>query len=130
MNGRFETRVFLTMPLYLSDPNGSLPSRLALTENVSARGARVVTRETVIVGESWLITLLAGDLRVSAQVVYCKPSSNNNFCIGLQLERPVQNWWNQRKPASNPLPAVVLPAPEGAIAFSKTIKRGKPAVSV
>lgn len=130
MNGRFETRVFLTMPLYLCDPKGALPSRLALTENVSARGARIVTRETVATGESWFITPLTGDLRVSAQVIYCEPSSNNNFCIGLQLERPVHSWWNKRQPASNPLPAAVLPAPDGAIALPKTIKRGKPAVSV
>jgi hypothetical protein len=130
MNGRFETRVFLTMPLYLCDPKGALPSTLALTENVSARGARIVTKLTAAAGERWLIAALTGNLRISAQVMYCEPSSNNNFCIGLQLEHPVHNWWNQSQPASNPVTMPVLPAQDTSIPLPKAIKRGKAAVSV
>ena len=96
MNGRFETRVFLTIPLYLLGPSAQSCSSLALTENVSARGARIVTKRYAAPGECWQLTALSGDLRLPVRVIYCEAASNGNFCIGLQLDRPVKEWWNGR----------------------------------
>lgn len=127
-NGRFETRVSLTIPLYLLDPKLPSPSMLALTENVSARGARIVTKQTAIAGENWQIAALSGELRLVAQVIYCEPLSNNNFCIGLRLEHPIQNWWRKGGSASNADAADAIAAQ--SMLMPKTVKRGKPSASV
>jgi hypothetical protein len=94
MNGRFENRVFLTVPLYLRDPNKSVPADLALTENVSAHGARIVTKRSGNPGEQWQVAAISNGVRHHARVIYCVAVSKHNFCIGLELEEPAQNWWD------------------------------------
>jgi len=94
MNGRFESRVFLTVPLYLHDSTKSVPADLALTENVSSHGARIVTKRAGNPGEEWQIAAMANGIRRDARVVYCEELSNRNFCIGLELEESAQNWWD------------------------------------
>jgi len=94
MNGRFETRVFLTVPLYLHDSNKSVPADLALTENVSSHGVRIVTKRAGNPGEEWQIAAMSNGIRHDARVVYCEALSNHNFCVGLELEQSAQNWWD------------------------------------
>jgi PilZ domain len=94
MNGRLESRVFLTVPLYLHDSNKSVPADLALTENVSSHGARIVTKRAGNPGEEWQIAAIANGVRRDVRVVYCEELSNRNFCIGLELEDAAQNWWD------------------------------------
>lgn len=94
MNGRFEIRVFLTVALYLHDSNKSVPADLALTENVSAHGARIVTKRAGNPGEEWQIAAISNGIRHDVRVIYCVALSKHNFCIGLELEEPAQNWWD------------------------------------
>lgn len=93
-NGRFERRVFLTIPLYLHDSNRSVPADLALTENVSSHGVRIVTKRAGSPGEEWQIAAIANGIRREVRVVYSEELSNRNFRIGLELEDAAQNWWD------------------------------------
>jgi hypothetical protein len=66
---------------------------LALTENVSPRGARIITKRARKAGDSCGLASLSGGFYVSARVVYCERLPNRNYCIGLELQESQQNWW-------------------------------------
>jgi hypothetical protein len=93
MNGRFETRVFLRLAILMRSPSHRSASDLALTENVSPRGARIITKRFRKPGELCEIADLSSGFYVSARIVYCERLANRNYCIGLELEAPQQDWW-------------------------------------
>ncbi len=94
MNGRFETRLFVTVPLYLLDPKHSDLVDLALTENVSPCGVRIVSKRCAEPGGAWELRSLSGGLQISVRVIYCEKVRRHSFRIGLRLLDPVQQWWN------------------------------------
>ncbi len=100
LDGRMETRLPIVMPIYLIDGRRSAqPPELALTENVSANGVRVVSKWKRKPGEQQRFTLLSGEDALAAQVVYCHQTPSNSYCIGLRLRQPCAGWWRaQEKP--------------------------------
>lgn len=94
MNGRFETRLFVTVPLYVLDPTHPDLVDLALTENVSPCGVRILSKRCAQPGESWELRPLSGELQMSVRVIYCEKIRRHNFRIGLRLLDPIQQWWN------------------------------------
>jgi hypothetical protein len=95
LDGRMETRLQVAVPIYLLDGRkGAQPPELALTENVSSSGVRVVTKWRREPGERERVTLLGGDTPLSAKVVYCHPVPQNSYCVGLKLEEHRAGWWN------------------------------------
>jgi hypothetical protein len=90
-----EGRVPMVLPVYLlDDKRGPQPAELALTENVSSSGARVVTKWRREPGDPQRITLLSGETLLTAQVVYCHPVPKSSFCVGLKLTERCAGWWN------------------------------------
>lgn len=71
----------------LTDP--SLATEFTTTENISGRGARVVTKK---LWSSLVIKSLEGDLQSEARVIYCQPIRENVYAIGLQLIAPRGDW--------------------------------------
>jgi PilZ domain len=63
-----------------------------ITENVSARGARVVTNKPWHPNDHVKVRSLLGSLRSRARVVYCEPLGNDSFAIGLELFVSVGEW--------------------------------------
>jgi hypothetical protein len=97
LDGRMETRVSIVMPVYLLDAKRSTqPPELALTQNVSATGARVVTKWRREPGDQERLSLLSGDTALSAAVVYCHATPKSSYCIGLRLLEPSVGWWNEQ----------------------------------
>ncbi len=94
MNGRFEIRLFVTVPLYVLDPTRSDFADLGLTENVSPSGLRILSKRCAIPGESWELSRLSGGLQILARVIYCEKVRRHSFRLGLRLLDPVQQWWN------------------------------------
>lgn len=95
LDGRMETRLQLAVPIYLLDAKrGAQPPELALTENVSSSGVRVVTKWRREPGERERVTLLSGDAPLTAEVVYCHPVPQNSYCVGLKLQQRRAGWWN------------------------------------
>jgi hypothetical protein len=76
----------------LTSPDSTLPTELTLTENISSRGARVVTKGLWSANDSLVIKSLEGDLLSKARVIYRQPIRENVYAIGLQLLAPKGDW--------------------------------------
>ena len=95
--GRCEKRIPATVAVMLTGQDPAFPPELTLTENISALGARVVSKKHWSENEYLLIKSLAGDLQSGARVIYCQSVRKNVFAIGLQLLAPTGRWhkWSQ-----------------------------------
>ena len=90
--GRYEKRSAEAVAVMLTSPNPVVPAELTLTENISSRGARVVTKGLWSANDSLVIKSLEGDLQSEARVIYRQPIRENVYAIGLQLSAPKGNW--------------------------------------
>jgi len=63
-------------------------TELTLTENISGRGARVVTKKRWSANESLVIKSFEGDLQSEARVIYSHPIRESVYAIGLELIAP------------------------------------------
>lgn len=83
-NGRFETRVLLRLAVLMRNPSHPSLTDLGLTENVSPRGARIVTKRFRKPGETCEIADLSGSLYVSARIVYCERLVESQLLHGIR----------------------------------------------
>lgn len=90
--GRFEKRSVAAVAVMLTSPDSTFPTELTLTENISSRGARVVTRTLWRANDSLVIKSLEGDLYSQARVVYRQPIREEVYAIGVELIEPCGNW--------------------------------------
>jgi hypothetical protein len=98
LDGRMEARIPIVMPIYLIDGRRTTqPPELALTQNVSSTGMRVVTKWRREPGEKERVTLLSGEHALSAEVVYCHHSDKTGYSVGLRLHEPCANWWHEQE---------------------------------
>ena len=97
LDGRTEARLPIAMPIYLIDRRRTAqPPELALTENVSSNGLRVLSKWHRKPGEQERFTLLSGEDALTARVVYCQPAATTSFCSGLRLREPCAGWWREQ----------------------------------
>ncbi len=91
--GRVEHRIAKIEVVELLHVGESLVAKVeAITENVSLRGARVITDSICSPGK--LVSLDAPEehLKLQARVVYCQFLGKGKFAIGLQLDERVEEW--------------------------------------
>ena len=71
-------------------------SERTVTENVSPRGARVVTEMVCAPGKHVLVTAPKEGVKSLARVVYCQrvDPESTKFVVGLQLVVRVEDWGN------------------------------------
>jgi hypothetical protein len=91
-SGRTEKRSPWAVPVELSRLDLSLPAETTVTENISPRGARVVSKQQWQEGDRVLLKTLEGDLRWQAKVVYCEILPSNAFAFGLKLLTALDRW--------------------------------------
>lgn len=89
---RLEDRSQLHVTVDLSGLDVHTAAQQGVTENVSARGARVVTSKPWQTNEHLKVRSLLGSLRSRARVVYCQPLGKDSFAIGLELFVSVGDW--------------------------------------
>jgi len=89
---RYEKRSAAAVAVMLTSTDPAFPTELTLTENISSRGARVVTKGLWWVNDSLVIKSLEGDLQCEARVIYRQPLREDVDVIGLQLIAPEGNW--------------------------------------
>jgi len=94
--GRSENRNSLTVAVELYSLDSHTPAQRGFTQNVSPRGARVVTGRSWQPNDRLHIKSLRGNLRSNARVVYCQPLADDSFAIGLELVTPAGNWGARR----------------------------------
>ena len=82
----------MEIPVVL-DGHRQLPgTESTFTENVSARGARVVSTRRWEQGERLTFVARTGEFRSSARVAYCQPLQGDGFAIGVEFLEPKGRW--------------------------------------
>lgn len=67
-------------------------TELTVTENISLRGARIVTKKPWSANDPIVVKSLEGNLQSEARVIYCQRMRENVNAIGVQLIAPKGNW--------------------------------------
>jgi hypothetical protein len=86
-DGRSEGRIPKRLAAEVLCPGGSVPREMAFTENVSPRGARVITAQLWQPGTRVLLTFPETSIRFQGRIVYCRRLESGNFAVGLELSR-------------------------------------------
>ena len=95
LDGRIEKRIPMAVLVYLVSLEEPRVAERVLTENVSSHGARVVTKRLWRPGEQQWISPLSGQFQLAAQVVYCHPLPNREYCVGLDFRGHSINWQDE-----------------------------------
>ena len=89
---RVERRIPMEIPVVL-DGHRQMPGvESTFTENVSARGARVVSTRRWEHGERLTFASRTGEFRSSARVAYCQPLQGDGFAIGVEFLDAKGRW--------------------------------------
>jgi hypothetical protein len=89
---RAERRVPMEIPVILDGHRQVPGTESTFTENVSARGARVVSTRRWEQGERLTFVSRTGEFRSSARVAYCHPLQGDGFAIGVEFLEPKGRW--------------------------------------
>ena len=96
--GRFEQRIAKTEIVELLNLDGSPIAKVkAFTENVSPRGARVITDSIWAPGKFVRLDAPKELVNLPGRVVYCQPLGEGKFAVGLQLDVRVEKWRKSQK---------------------------------
>lgn len=89
---RAEDRIPMEVAVQIAG-NEFLPGvETAFTENVSGRGARVVSVRRWRVNDRLHLATLPGSFKATARVAYCQPMRGAGFAIGLEFLEPTGHW--------------------------------------
>jgi PilZ domain len=89
---RIERRIPMEIPVVLDGHRETPGAESTFTENVSARGARVVSTRRWDKGASLTIVSRTGEFRSSARVAYCQPLHGDGYAIGVEFLEPTGRW--------------------------------------
>jgi hypothetical protein len=89
---RAEDRMPMKVTVDLSSLDIRTPAQEGVTENISPRGARVLTKKPWKPDDRLNVRSLVGNFRSRARVVYCVPVDEQLFAIGLQLFAAAGSW--------------------------------------
>jgi len=89
---RRENRIPMEIPVVL-DGHRHLPGAEAtFTENVSARGARVVSVRRWEKGAALKLASRTGEFRSEARVAYCQPLRGDGYAVGVEFLETSGRW--------------------------------------
>jgi len=89
---RAERRIPMEIPVLIDGHRRAPGSESTFTENVSARGARVVSVRRWEQGEPLIFASRTGEFRSAARVAYCQPLQSEGFAIGVEFLEPNGRW--------------------------------------
>lgn len=89
---RAERRIPMEIPVLLDGHRRTPGVESTFTENVSARGARVVSVRRWDKGESLTLASRTGEFRSLARVAYCQPLHGDGYVIGVEFLEPSGRW--------------------------------------
>jgi hypothetical protein len=89
---RIEDRITMKIKVDLASLDIRTPAQEGVTENVSSRGARILTNKPWKPNDRLNVRSMMGNFRSRARVVYCVPVEPDVFAIGLQLFAAAGNW--------------------------------------
>ncbi len=89
---RLEKRIPMTVAVQISGNDRVSNVETAFTEDISSRGARVMTARRWEPEDRVTIVSLPGDFRATARVAYCQPLRGSGFAIGVEFLEPAGRW--------------------------------------
>ena len=89
---RAEKRIPMEILVSIDGHRQAPGSESTVTENVSVRGARVVSARRWEQGEPLVFASRTGEFRTSARVAYCQPLQGDGFAIGVEFLDPSGRW--------------------------------------
>ncbi len=89
---RAEKRIPMEIPVLIDGHRRAPGSESTFTENVSARGARVVSVRRWDQDEHLTFASRTGEFRSSARVAYCQSLQGDGFAIGVEFLEPKGRW--------------------------------------
>jgi len=89
---RVEKRIPMEIPVLIDGHRQAPGAESTFTENVSARGARVVSVRRWKQGEPLVFTSRTGEFRSEGRVAYCQPLQGDGFAIGVEFLDPKGRW--------------------------------------
>jgi hypothetical protein len=89
---RIEGRIPMEIPVLIDGHRRAPGSESTFTENVSARGARVVSVRRWEQGEPLVLASRTGEFRSAARVAYCEQLQGVGFAIGVEFLEPNGRW--------------------------------------
>jgi hypothetical protein len=73
--------------------HAALPgTETTFTQNVSARGARVLSTRPWKINDQMVISTMTGSFRATARVTYCAMTPESHFAVGLEFIEPSGSW--------------------------------------
>ena len=97
---RAERRIPMEIPVVLDRHRQTPGAESTFTENVSARGARVVSTRRWEKGEPLTFVSRTGEFRSLARVAYCQPMHGDGYAVGVEFLDPAGRWVVQSKESS------------------------------
>jgi hypothetical protein len=97
---RAERRIPMEIPVVLDGHRQTPGAESTFTENVSARGARVVSTRRWEKGEPLTFVSRTGEFRSLARVAYCQPMHGDGYAVGVEFLDPTGRWVVQSKESS------------------------------
>ena len=91
-DGRIEKRQSMSVPVYLGALEDPRAPERTLTENVSAHGARMLSKRPWRPGDESIVTPLSGEFSLIARVIYCSPVTEHCFRLGMEFPDGAVNW--------------------------------------
>lgn len=89
---RVEKRVPMEIPVVLAGHRQTPGTESTFTENVSSRGARVVSVRHWKKGEKVILVSPTGEFRSSARVAYCQPLHGDGYAVGVEFLESKGRW--------------------------------------
>lgn len=90
--GRSERRLPMTISVLLLGKDGHQVPEQVTTENVSRRGARILSRQRWQSGQKLQVAPFADEFRDDVCVIYCQPAIKS-FHVGLEFRGRAGKWW-------------------------------------
>jgi hypothetical protein len=88
---RIEKRIPMELGVQITGHSETPGTELTFTQNVSSRGARVLSIRKWRPNDMLMLTSAAGDFRSPARVAYCH-KQDSGFAIGLEILEPGTTW--------------------------------------
>ena len=90
---RCEARVPMEVGVRISGHVVLPGTETTFTENVSTRGARVISTRRWKINDRMIITTLAGSFQCIARVAYCRTAPQEGYAVGLEFLDPSSSGW-------------------------------------
>jgi len=89
---RRERRVPMEVGVQILGNSSSPGKETTFTENVSSRGARVLSSRRWSINDKLTLITMTGSFRSVARVAYCELVPNTGFAVGLEFLEAKGNW--------------------------------------